>query len=469
MQQKHIKRRYRSILGDTLTPVSIYTNLRDTYPGSCLLESSDYHSKEDSLSFICLEPIATFKACGSDVMIQQTDGTEKRLVEDQACGVFSSLKSFMASFHVGPDELAFETAGLFGYSSFEAVQYFEDISFIEQEDPIKRVPDLYYSFFRFVIVIDHFKNTITAVHHVLDDQEEDRLDQLIAELSITRVHAYRFRRNGEEHVMDRDQDFLEAVKQGIQHCKRGDVFQLVLSREFRQQYEGDDLNVYRTLRSVNPSPYLFYFDLGDFRLFGSSPESQLIVKEGKAFISPIAGTVKRVGDVEVDRSAEEHLRDDPKENAEHVMLVDLARNDLSRNTHDVEVLTYAEMQYFSHVIHMVSKVQGTLGTGKTGLEVYADTFPAGTLSGAPKYRALELINELEPRRRDFYGGAVGFWGFNGSVNHAIIIRSVLSRAKTLIYQAGAGVVVGSVPKSELQEVNNKIAAVRNAIEMAEQV
>jgi len=256
------------------------------------------------------------------------------------------------------------------------------------------------------------------------------------------------------------------VKKGIASCHRGDVFQIVLSRRFEQPFTGDELNVYRALRSINPSPYLFFFDYGDYKLMGSSPEAQIIIKNGKAVVHPIAGTFKRTGDDETDKKEADRLLLDAKENAEHVMLVDLARNDLSRLCDDVKVEHYREVQYFSHVIHLVSEVSGSVRPGTNPFELLAKTFPAGTLSGAPKIKAMQLIDAFEPTARGSYGGGIGFVGFDGSCNHAIMIRTFLSKQNTLVYQAGAGVVAASKPENELQEVNNKLGALKKAIEFA---
>ena len=259
------------------------------------------------------------------------------------------------------------------------------------------------------------------------------------------------------------------LTRGKEHCFRGDVFQIVLSRQFSQKYKGDEFQLYRALRSVNPSPYLFYFDYGDYRIFGSSPEAELRIKKGRAIINPIAGTFRRTGNDEQDRILAEKLCADPKENAEHVMLVDLARNDLSRNADDVRVDNYREVQYFSHVIHLVSEVSGKLPGDSNMISVLGDSFPAGTLSGAPKHRAMQLIDRYENQRRSYYGGTIGFIGFDNSLNHAIMIRSFLAKSNTLFYQAGAGIVAGSVEENELQEVNNKLAALKKAIEIAKDI
>ncbi|HAK10691.1 MAG TPA: anthranilate synthase component I, partial [Chitinophagaceae bacterium] len=280
------------------------------------------------------------------------------------------------------------------------------------------------------------------------------------------VPVYPFQTKAGESSNLTDAEYIAMVEAGIRHCHRGDVFQIVLSRRFQQGFIGDEFNVYRALRSVNPSPYLFFFDYGDYKLMGSSPESQLIIRDGKATVHPIAGTFKRTGDDAVDQQAAARLLEDAKENAEHVMLVDLARNDLSHFCQDVTVTHYKEVQYYSHVIHLVSEVTGVLKPDANAFQVLATTFPAGTLSGAPKFRAMQLIDELEPTKRSYYGGALGFMGFDGTCNHAILIRTFLSKDNTLFYQAGAGVVAASQPQSELQEVNNKLNALKTAIQLA---
>lgn len=358
-----------------------------------------------------------------------------------------------------------------GYSSFESVQYMEDIEFTFHESKLKNNPDLKYQLFRYVLVFDHFKNELYITQNEVNRSIEstDGIENIFQILQINNLPNFTFKSTGDETSTITDNRYKEMVRTGIHHCKIGDTFQVVLSREFQQKFKGDDYNLYRCLRSINPSSYLFYFDYGDFKIFGSSPESQLQVDKGIASINPIAGTVLRGNSQEEDAKRAEELKKNPKEISEHVMLVDLARNDLSKSSDNVEVERYAEIQYFSHVIHMVSNVKGELLKSKSGLDIYADTFPAGTLSGAPKYRALQIIKENESASRNFYGGAIGFIGFDGSINHAIIIRSVLSKNNTLVYQAGAGIVADSTPEGELQEVNNKIAAIRNAIKKANEL
>ena len=471
MRKINIYRTYERLLADTLTPVGIYLALRDHFPSSHLLESSDYHSKSDSLSFICLEAIAGFEATGKDYSYHFPKGNVESKKAQRLNSILPAFQSFINAFTVEENDLPFDTAGLFGYSSFEAFQYFEDLELREKSTENKANPDLKYQLFRYVIVIDHFKNELYIVKHDTSPLAENDSDiaQLKSLLQVNRSAQFSFKTIGEESCANSPQEFKTMVERGIEHCQRGDVFQVVVSREFNQAFKGDDFNVYRSLRNVNPSPYLFYFDYGKFKIFGSSPESQLQVRDGRAFIDPIAGTARRTGDAEEDTLAAEELKANPKEYSEHIMLVDLARNDLSRNTNNVEVEECAEIQYFSHVIHMVSKVSGEMMKDRSGLQIFADTFPAGTLSGAPKYRAMQIIDEQEKQPRNFYGGAIGFFGFDGSVNHAIIIRSVLSKNNVLTYQAGAGVVVASQPQGELEEVDNKVAAMRRAIVKAEEI
>ncbi len=332
------------------------------------------------------------------------------------------------------------------------------------------MPAVVFQVYRYVVAINHFKDELYLFeHNYLKEGElepESNLD-FIADLIKNRNYpSYSFSTTGSEQSNFTDDEFRGIIQKGKDHCQRGDVFQLVLSRRFSIPFAGDEFNVYRTLRSLNPSPYLFYFDYGNYKLFGSSPESQIVVKDRKATIYPIAGTFRRTGDDIADAELAQELYDDPKESAEHVMLVDLARNDLSRNCDVVQVETFKEVQYYSHVIHLVSKVVGDLNEGADPLQIVAETFPAGTLSGAPKHMAMQLIDRYENQSRGFYSGCIGYMGFDGEFNQAIMIRTFMSKNNTLFYQAGAGIVAKSVVESELQEVHNKLAALRMAIEQA---
>lgn len=455
------------MLADTVTPVSIYLKLRDKYANSILLESSDYHGNENNFSYICCEPISSFILEQKRLSIQYPDGHREQTTLDDPKEAIDHLNRFANAFTTKePATHKFISNGLFGFMAYDAVQHFEDISFADNDSFDFHIPDICYSAYRYVIVIDHFKNELHAFQHQLEGESGKPMDEIIDLINNRNFPVYQFSKDGSEKSNFDDQEFLEVLQKGKEHCFRGDVFQIVLSRRFHTAFKGDDFNVYRALRSVNPSPYLFYFDYGSFKIFGSSPEAQIMIKQGEASIHPIAGTFRRTGDDQADTELAKQLYDDVKENAEHVMLVDLARNDLSRNGHTVKVETFKEIQYFSHVIHLVSKVTGQLDEGTKPARVVADTFPAGTLSGAPKHKAMTLINEYENVRRGYYGGAIGFMGFNGDFNHAIMIRSFLSQNGALFYQAGAGVVAKSEVASELQEVNNKLAALRKAIEIA---
>ncbi|KAB1155364.1 anthranilate synthase component I family protein [Tenacibaculum aiptasiae] len=450
-------------LADTITPVSLYLKTRDKYANSLLLESSDYHSKENSYSFLCIEPLITIKAEGNDISFSYQKKELERKAIDR--NFYDYFDNFSGLIDVDCTEEVKSFNGLYGYTTFDAVQYFETIKLNSKKAP-SEIPMLQYSFFRFIIAINHFKNEMILIENI-PEGEESRLSEISNLANSQSFAKYQFNFEGSETSNITDEDFKNSVTKAKEHCKRGDVFQLVLSRQFQQKFKGDEFNVYRALRSINPSPYLFYFDYGSFKLMGSSPEAQIKINAKEAIINPIAGTFRRTGDDAKDTELAKELANDPKENAEHVMLVDLARNDLSKHATNVTVETYKEVQYFSHVIHLVSTVTGKI-TGNP-IEIVGDTFPAGTLSGAPKYKAMELIDTYENQTRGFYGGCVGFIGLNGDVNQAIAIRSFVSKNNTLFYQAGAGIVINSKEENELQEVNNKLAALKKALVLAEEI
>lgn len=454
---------YKKLLADTLTPVNIYLKVRDVFAGSILLESSDYHGRENSLSLICCDPIASFEVQNGKLQMLFPDRTIKELKIEKS-NLPQLLEEFKNSFELDANG-NFKSLGLFGYTAYDAVKYFEDVKI---ESSATSIPDMVYKLYRYVIVVDHFFNDLKLHEFTFGDQPSSlaRIEQIIFS---NRFSTFKFQANESETSNSTDDEFMEAVDKAKQHCFRGDVFQMVLSRRFTKSFKGDEFNVYRSLRSINPSPYLFYFDYGSFKLFGSSPEAQLQVKSGHAFIYPIAGTFRRTGNDQEDAAIAERLCADEKENAEHIMLVDLARNDMSRNADHVTVEVFKEIQYYSHVIHLVSKVSGKLNHESSTLQMFADTFPAGTLSGAPKVMAMNLINKYENVNRGFYGGAIGVIGFDGSLNQAIMIRTFLSKSNQLVYQAGAGIVSKSDREKELQEVNNKLEALRKAIKMAESI
>jgi len=460
---------YKKLLADTFTPVSIYLKLRDKFPNSILLESSDYHGNENSFSFICIEPVASFKVENEIITINYPDSNTITKPIDSFTSIPNEISSFANSFDISTNKFKFLNNGLFGYISYDAVRYFEDVEINATKKESKTIPDIIYSVYRYIIAIDHFKEELYLFDHAPENSKKSDIDQIESFITNKNFTSYKFQPAGIELSNFTDEGFLDIIASAKAHCKRGDVFQIVLSREFTQKFSGDDFNVYRALRSVNPSPYLFYFDYGNFKIFGSSPEAQLVIKNNIAAIHPIAGTFKRTGVDELDASLAKKLKLDPKENAEHTMLVDLARNDLSKNCSDVIVETNCEVQFYSHVIHLVSKVTGKLKNDTSSIKVVADTFPAGTLSGAPKHKALQLIDKYENGNRGFYGGCIGFIGFNGEFNNAIIIRSFLSKNNKLFYQAGAGIVESSVEQNELNEVKNKLAALKIAIELAAEI
>lgn len=460
----------KKLLADTFTPVSIYLKLRDKFPNSILLESSDYHGNENSFSFICCKPIAGIKVANETIISSFPDDSSSVKKIDKSVSISDEIMAFGNCFEMDINTPFADKAmnGMFGYIAYDAVQYFEEIKIKSEKKEQKSIPDIVYHLYQYVIAIDHFKDEITIFQHSFE-KEENGIELLEAYIYNKNFASYKFQSEGKEFSNFTDEEFIEIIKKGKSHCKRGDVFQMVLSREFSRQFKGDDFNVYRALRSINPSPYLFYFDYGNFKLFGSSPEAQLIVKKNVATIHPIAGTFKRTGNDDTDEELAEKLKSDAKENAEHVMLVDLARNDLSRNCADVKVEKFREIQYYSHVIHLVSNVSGKLKSNVPIMKIVGDTFPAGTLSGAPKHKAMQLIDTYEKGNRSFYGGCIGFLGFDGTFNSAIMIRSFLSKNNTLFYQAGAGVVESSNEESELNEVNNKLAALKKAMELAKDV
>ena len=457
---------YKKILADTITPVSIYLKIRDKYPNSILLESSDYHANDNSFSYICFKPIASIKV--ENDTIEQTY-PDKSFKKNHAknISVTEEIHKFTQRFKIDSEEqFKFINNGVFGYTAYDAVKYFEDVEISKKPDSLD-IPDIYYAVYQNIIAINHFNNEAYIFAHCFDT--ENNIDEILQIIKTKNFSSYNFSRDGGISSNLSDEDYKSHVELAKKHCARGDVFQLVLSKKFSQDFKGDEFNVYRSLRNVNPSPYLFYFDYGDFKIFGSSPEAQLVVSKGQAEIHPIAGTFKRTGNDEKDAESAKQLANDEKENAEHVMLVDLARNDLSRNGNQVKVETYREVQFFSHVIHLVSKVTGNKHENVSTMQVVADTFPAGTLSGAPKHRAMQLIEKYEKTSRAFYGGAIGFMDFEGNYNHAIMIRTFLSKNHQLHWQAGAGIVSKSSPENELQEVYNKLGALTKAIELAEDI
>lgn len=460
-----IKVHTKKLLADLQTPVGIYLKIRDIYPESALLESSDFHSNENSFSMIGVKTIASFKVQNEQIIKEYPCGSCKIENLKKDVELTTEFQAYLKTFEI-TGENPTNINGFLGYTSYDAIRYFEDVDPINKRLENANVPEFYYNLYHFIIVINHLKNELTIVEN-LTDGESSEIEELEAILLNNNIAEYNFECIGAEKSSLTDEEHIKMIEKGISHCKRGDVFQIVLSRCFTQKYKGDEFNVYRALRSINPSPYLFFFDFGSFRVFGSSPETHCKITKGKAYIDPIAGTYFRTGDDEKDRILSEDLLKDEKENAEHVMLVDLARNDLSRNCSNVKVEFYKNVQFYSHVIHLVSRVSGLVDKGVNSIKVFADTFPAGTLSGAPKIRAMQIIRDIEPAMRGVYGGCIGYIGFDGDLNQAITIRTFLSKNNTLYYQAGGGIVAKSNPETEVLEVKNKLGALAKAVKVAE--
>ena len=460
-----VKTKHLKIISDIHTPVGVYLKLRDLYSKVFLLESSDYKGSENSLSFICFDSKAQISIHDDIVkMIFGKKEIKKKIEKNKGATYY--LNNFINQFKVEKNKFDYPSNGLFGYTSYDSIKYFDNISISNSKEI--NIPEILYDAFKYVIVFNNFNNELIIFEHLYDDNDLSEIEKIKNIVSGKPVTPFPFKRNNKEKTNLSDTEFKKLVDKGINHCKLGDVFQIVLSKRFYQGFQGDEFQVYRALRSINPSPYLFYFEYGSFKIFGSSPEAQIVIKDDKATIYPIAGTFKRTGDDEFDKKEAEKLSSDTKENSEHVMLVDLARNDLSKISKNVEVERFKDIQFYSHVIHLVSKVSGKVSSDKK-IDLISGTFPAGTLSGAPKHKAMQLIEDYENLSREFYGGAIGFMGFNGDFNHAIIIRSFLSKNRKLFYQAGAGIVYKSDRDNENQEVYNKIEALRKAIQIAEKI
>ena len=466
MKKLKIQAKVHKGLADFLTPVTVYLKLRDHFIRPVLLESNDFTSKENSFSFIGLEPLATFQVQNHEIKVESPNQHLFKEVQD-VDSVPNAMNEFVQHFEVKYDQDYPFVNGLYGHTNFDAVQYLDTLKFDQTKIKLD-APEIHYDFFRFIIAFNHYKDEYYLVENIVEGTASQ--SQKVLDLMHSRLYStFSFETVGGEQSNLTDDEYKQLVKAGKHHCQIGDVFQIVFSRQFSQQFKGDEFQVYRVLRSINPSPYLFYFDLGNYKITGSSPESQMVITDGVAVVNPIAGTYRRSGKAEEDQAKAEELRQDPKENAEHIMLVDLARNDLGRHAEDVQVKELRHVHFYSHVMHLVSKVEGRLGTDANPIRIFGDTFPAGTLSGAPKYKAIELISKYENQQRGFYGGAIGFIDLNGNMNQAITIRTFFSQDNKLYYQAGAGIVVSSVEESETQEVNNKLGALTKAIKMAQEL
>lgn len=454
----------KKFLADNITPIEFYSKIRNYFPNTLLLEYYNYKINKNNYSIICINPISEIIIDSNKVKIFYPNENYEFFSINKKIKIYILIDNFLKKFR----SINFTTiySGLYGYISYESVQYFEKIKFNNYIKDNYRVPQIRFNFYSNLIIFHNIYNKFSIIEHKFPGKTRIKINKLLNLIHKKKFIYFSF--NIIENLSSNltDFEYKKMVNLGKKSCLKGEIFQIVLSRQFQQKFIGDEFNVYRILRYINPSPYLFYFDYSNYKLFGSSPESQLIIKNKKAYIYPIAGTIKRSGNNKKDKKLAKYLIKDAKENSEHVMLVDLARNDLSKNSLKVKVEKYKKIKYFSHVLHMVSKVSGKLKKNIYPIKIFIDTFPAGTLSGAPKYRAMELIDKIENQHRGLYGGSIGFLGLNGNINTAIIIRSFVSKNNILFFQAGGGVVYKSKKENELQEINNKLMALNKAIKSA---
>lgn len=466
---------YEKITGDLLTPVLAYLKLRSIGSYSFLLESVEGIGRLARFSFIGKDPRKIIQNSGLKVRINSSGSTE--VVEQN---LFDYLKNEIKSYkHPLLPELPDFTGGIVGYLGFENVGLIEDVIKFDGKDELN-TPDSIFGLFNTVIAFDHYKHQLIIISNAhLDDytDTESAYNQAKKEIAIIKQtlrkpleYSSKFSLTDEQYEQFDPESFYDDVKKGKNNIYEGDVFQLVLSKRFRSGYKGDPLNVYRALRIINPSPYMYYMEFGnDLTVIGTSPEDLIKVKDRKATILPIAGTRKRGKTDEDDLRLEKDLLDDPKEIAEHQMLVDLARNDLGRvcNFDTVELTEKMTIHRFSHVMHIVSRVEGMLKDDKDCIDALTASFPAGTVSGAPKIRAIQLINEYEKLKRNVYAGAVGYIDFGGNMDMCIAIRTLFAKDNTMFWQAGAGIVADSKPELELKEIRNKSAVLLSALKHAE--
>jgi anthranilate synthase component I len=471
---------YREILADTITPVLALMRLR-ARPSVFLLESVEGGEKWGRYSFLGTDPHCTFRARGGNVLIQDRSGI--RTIPHKG-DPLQCLKEMLQPFRpVNVAGLPRFFGGAVGYLSYDMVRHFERIPVSDRPDPEE--DDAAFFITDTLLVFDNVKHTVKVVSCALVDGTADlhsiyeeavgKIDRLIGELlQPSPAPAEEVRDSGGKREKPSfspnmaPEDFKKMVERAREYILAGDIIQVVLSQRFQHEGEIDPVNLYRALRYINPSPYLFFLKFDDLTLIGSSPEVMVRLEDDVVELKPIAGTRPRGKTEREDRRMADELLEDPKERAEHVMLVDLGRNDLGRiaRTGSVQVTQLMSVERYSHVMHLVSNIRAQLDDGRDGLDVVRATFPAGTLSGAPKVRAMEIIEELEPSRRGPYGGAVGYFSYSGNMDLCITIRTILIRGNRIFIQAGAGIVADSDPDREYAEVNHKARALMRAVELA---
>jgi len=466
---------YTEVIADMETPVSAFMKLGDS-PYSFLLESVESGGGIGRYSFLGDNPSLIFRSRGTEAEITEQGRTRKIQTENP----LMFLKGLLKNYRPVPDEtLPPFSGGAVGYISYDSARFFEDLP--EENLDELNLPDLYFMITDTIIIFDRLMNKlkIVANAHVGGDPEhayqeaisriETLMGQLMSASSGTYFQPPPIRKRGELTSNLTPKQFEKAVIKAQEYIRAGDILQVVLSQRFQTGVECPPLDIYRALRTINPSPYMFFLKLDDLHLIGSSPEIMVQVVDDEVRVRPIAGTRPRGISRGEDQRLEEELLADPKEVAEHVMLVDLGRNDVGRVSlpGSVRASEMMKIEKYSHVMHIVSDVRGKLDPGQDAYTAFAATFPAGTVSGAPKIRAMEIIEELEPVRRGPYAGAVGYFSFDGNLDSCITIRTIIVKDRTAFIQAGAGIVADSIPEKEHQECLNKAQALFRAVQMAE--
>lgn len=450
---------------DIDTPVSAFMKLRNNH-ATFLLESVEKGERLGRYSFIGLEPEEKITICGNSL---RKNDIQMQFDKEKAKFIFDEI---FCEKHVEPFVPLIFDGGWVGYIGYEFVKFLEDIDLKKES----RFPVLFLFKTQNLIVFDHVKNTVKIIlggKNLKEEEIEERTQKiknaLYSELPKRKVERTSFHDRVLAQSLSKE-EFLKKVEITKELIKNGDIFQAVLSIRFQGKTSAHPFEIYRALRILNPSPYMFYLDFGEFQIIGSSPESHVKVEEGIVSIRPIAGTRRRGRNREEDIELERELISNEKERAEHVMLIDLARNDLGKicEAGSVGISEKMTIEKYSHVMHIVSQVDGKLSPKKTFYDILQATFPAGTVTGAPKLRAMEIIDEMEPVERGPYGGVVGYLGFNGNIDLCIGIRMIIYRMGEFYLQAGAGIVDGSIPENEYKEIINKMKGMHEAIIMAEE-
>lgn len=469
LKEKHIIRLWKEIPVGGETPVSAYIKLGSELP-SCLLESIEGEKKIARYSFLVLAPTLIFQSKNNSVALKYHGKPERSFKVDNP---LDYLKKILTDDKLSHDKsLPRLSGGAIGYIAYDYVKKIEKIPDIKK--PGLSLPELYFIFPKFIVAFDHLKQKIKIIRLVSPYEKIsyknacNDIEKLIKELSNPILIKTRHSGMGTVKSATDREKFLSSVVKAKKYIKDGDIIQTVLSQRLETEFKGDPFEIYRALRILNPSPYMYYFNLGKIKIIGASPEILVRLEDGTANVRPIAGTRPRGKDNADDKKLQAELLNDEKEKAEHLMLVDLGRNDLGRvcSFDSVKLTKFMNIEKYSHVMHIVSDVVGKLKPSADAFKLFDATFPAGTVSGAPKIRAMEIIEELEPTKRGLYAGAVGYFDYNGNMDFAINIRTIIMKGEKAYIQAGAGIVADSVPEKEYEETLNKARGLIKAIEMA---